>query len=69
MEQQQHGFRDLTPRAGSDRLQKSAKSLLSALQLMSISYFGPKSMGQVISTSFEAQEKLNKISKINNHLY
>ena len=37
MEQQQHGFSDSTPRAGSDRLQKSAKSLLSALQLMYIS--------------------------------
>ena len=37
MEQQQQGFSDSTPRAGSDRLQKSAKSLLSALQLMSIS--------------------------------
>ena len=37
MEQQQHSFKNLTPRAGSDRLQKSAKSLLSALQLMSIS--------------------------------
>ena len=36
-EQQQHGFNDLTPRAGSDRLQKSAKSLLSVLQLMFIS--------------------------------
>ena len=35
MEQQQHGFSDSTPRAGSDRLQKSAKSLPSALQLMS----------------------------------
>ena len=31
MEQQQHGFSNSTPRAGSDRLQKSAKSLLSAL--------------------------------------
>ena len=35
MEQQQHGFDDSTPRAGSERLQKSAKSLLRALQLMS----------------------------------
>jgi len=25
MEQQQHGFSDSTPRAGSDRLQKTAK--------------------------------------------
>ena len=37
IEQQQHGFSDSTPRADSDRLQKSAKSLLCALQLMSIS--------------------------------
>ena len=37
MEQQQHGFSDSTPRMGSDRLQKSAKSLLSAFPLMSIS--------------------------------
>ena len=36
MEQLQHGFSDSTPRAGSNRLQKSAKSLLSALKLMSI---------------------------------
>ena len=34
MKQQQHGFSDSTPRAGSDRLQKSPKSLI---QLMSIS--------------------------------
>ena len=32
------GFSDSTPRAGSDRLQKSAKSLLSALQFISISH-------------------------------
>ena len=37
MEQQQHGFSDSTPRAGSDRLQNPAKSLISALQFMSIS--------------------------------
>ena len=37
MEQQEHGYSDSTPRAGSDRLQKLAKRLLSALQLMSIS--------------------------------
>ena len=41
MEQQQQGFSDSTPRAGSDRLQKSDKSLLSALQLMSISHLDP----------------------------
>ena len=37
MEQQQHGFCDQTPRAGIDRIYISAKNLLSALQLMSIS--------------------------------
>ena len=36
MEQQQQVYA-LTPRVGSDRLQKSAKCLLSALELMSIS--------------------------------
>ena len=36
MEQQQNGFSDSTPRLGSDRLKKLAKSLLSTLQLMSI---------------------------------
>jgi len=45
MEQQQHGFSDSTPRAGSDRLQKSAKSLLSALQLMSISQISTQKYG------------------------
>jgi len=34
MEQQQHGFSDSTPRAGSDRLQKSAKGLLCALMVL-----------------------------------
>ena len=36
LEQQQHGFSYSTPRLGSERLQKSAKSLLRALQLISI---------------------------------
>ena len=31
IEQKQHGFSDSTPRSGSGRLLKSAKSLLSAL--------------------------------------
>ena len=58
MEQQQHGFSDSTPRAGSDILQKSTKSLLSALQLLSISqistqkywpgHFGPFLKGKKI---------------------
>ena len=42
MEQQQQGFSDSTPRAGSDRLQKSAKSLLSALQLVPNSKINPQ---------------------------
>ena len=37
MNQLQQGFRGSKPRAGSDRLQKLPKSLLSALQLISIS--------------------------------
>ena len=45
MEQQQHGLRELTPRAGSDRLQKSAKSLLRALQLLSISQISTQKYG------------------------
>ena len=45
MEQQQHGFSDLTPRAGSDRLQKQAKSLLITLQLMSISQISTQKYG------------------------
>ena len=45
MEQQQHGFSDSTPRAGSDRLQKSSKSLLNALQYMSISQISPQKFG------------------------
>ena len=36
MEQLQHGFSYSTPRVGNDRLQKSTKSLLSALQLICI---------------------------------
>ena len=45
MEQQQHDFSDSTPRAGSDRLQKLAKSLLSALQLISSSQISPQKYG------------------------
>ena len=42
MEQQQHGFSDSTPRAGSDRLHKLSKSVISALQLMSINQISPQ---------------------------
>jgi len=46
MEQLQQGFSDSTPqRAGSDRLQKSAKSLLSALQLIFISQISTQQYG------------------------
>ena len=45
MEQQQHGFCDPTSRTGSDRLQKLAKSLLSVLQLMSISQIRTQKYG------------------------
>ena len=51
MEQQQQGFND-----SSDRVQNSAKSLLSALQLMSICQNSIQGMGQVISTRFKSQE-------------
>ena len=49
---QKHDFSDSTPRAGSDRLQKSSKSLLSALQILSLSQIGTQKCGQVISTLF-----------------
>ena len=42
MEQQQHGFSDSTPWAGSHRLQKSAKCLLSALQVIKLAPKGQK---------------------------
>ena len=45
MEQQQYGFSDSTTGAGSDRLQNSAKSLLSALQLISISQISTQKYG------------------------
>ena len=45
MEQQQHSFSDSTTRGGSDRLLKSAKSLLCALQLMSMSQIGTLKYG------------------------
>ena len=45
MEQQQQGFSDSMPREGADRLQKSAKSLLGALQLMSIRQISTQKYG------------------------
>ena len=56
MEQQQHGFSDSTPRAGSDRLQKSEKSFLSALQLMSISQISTQKYGSVHFDPFKSKE-------------
>ena len=57
MEQLQHGFSDSTPREGSDRLQKSAKSLLNALQLLSISQTSTQKYGSCNFTRFKSQEK------------
>ena len=60
MELAQHGFSDSTPRACSDKFQKSAKSLLSALKLMSISQIITQkyaSADQLILAFFKAQEK------------
>jgi len=44
MKQQQNGFSDSTPRAGSDRLQKR-KKFFNALQLMSISQISTQKYG------------------------
>ena len=55
MEQQQPSFSDSTPRAGSYRLQKSAISLLSALQL--ISQISIKKYGSGRFDPFKSQEK------------
>ena len=57
MEQQQHSLRDSTPRAVSDRLQKSAKSLLSALKLIYISQISNQKYGSGHFDSFISQEK------------
>ena len=42
------GYSDITPKAGSDRLQKSAKNFLGALKLISFTQISTKSMGQII---------------------
>ena len=54
MEQHQHGS---TPRAGSDRLQKSSKRLLSALQLMPISQISTQKYGSGHFDPYKPQEK------------
>jgi len=57
MEQLQQGFSDLTPMAGSDRFQNSAKSLLYTLKLIiiSISHISNEIMGLDL-TLFKLQE-------------
>ena len=52
VEQLKLGFSDKTQKAGSDRLQKSVKSVLSPLQLISISQISSKSISQDILTLF-----------------
>jgi hypothetical protein len=68
LEQHQHGFSDSTPRAGSDRLQKSAKSLLSALQLMSISQISTQKYGSGHFDQFKITRKNRPIGgRLRNH--
>ena len=59
MEQQQHGLSNSTPRAVSDRLQKSTKSLLSlsALQFMSISQISTQKYGSGHFDQFQITKK------------
>ena len=66
MEQQQQGFSDSTPRAGSDRLQKSSK--FSALQLMSISHISTQKYGSDHSEPIYITIKISPIGgRIRNH--
>ena len=68
MEQQQQGFSDSTPRAGSDRLQQSAKSLLSALQQMYISQISTQNYGSGHSDPFLITRKIRLIGgRLRNH--
>ena len=68
MEQQQHGFSDSTPRAGSDRLQKSPKSLLSALQLISISQTNNHKYGSGHFDPLKITRKIRPIGgRLRNH--
>ena len=55
MVQQQHGLSDSTPRAGSDRLKKSAKVCLVHYNYCPLVKLAPKSIGQVISNRFKSQ--------------
>ena len=68
MEQQQHGVSDSMPRAGRDRLQKSAKSLLSALQLMTISQISIQKYGSGHFDPFLITRKIRPIGgRLRNH--
>ena len=67
MEQKQHGFSDSTPRAGSDRKQKSAKSLLSALQLMIFSQMSTQKYGSSHFDPFLITRKIRSIGRLWNH--
>ena len=58
--EQQHSFSDSTPRAGSDRLKTSEKSLLSALKLMSISQIISQKYGSGHFDLFKLKEKFNR---------
>ena len=70
MEQQQHGFSNSTPRVDldSDRSQKSAKSLLSALQLMSIIHISTQKYGSGHFDQFLITRKIRRIGeRLKNH--
>ena len=71
MEQQQHGFSDSTPRAGRDRLQKSATSLLRSLQLfMSISQISTQKYGSGHFDPVLIARKIRPIGgRLRNHSY
>ena len=57
MEQQQPRLRDSTPRAGSDRLQKSAKSLLYAICIRINVQISTQNYGSGHFDHFKSQEK------------
>ena len=68
MEQQKHSFSDSTPRVGSDRLQKSSKSLLCALQIMSISQISTQKYGSGHFDPFWIARKFRPIGeRLRNH--
>ena len=70
MEQLQNSFSDSTPRAGSDKLQQLAKSLLRALQLMSISQISTQKYGSGNFHPFEIASKIRQVGgRQRNHSY